>query len=182
MGDRVSRPKQTIKPLQPVLKPVMAEQSSSEPAPSTVIVIMGASGDLAKKKIYPTLWRVAKGGLFPKNTKIVGYARSDLTIEKLKEKCAPFLKATDEEADKLKDFWARNTYVRGSYTEKQAFDALSAEIKKQETGFKKANRLFYLALPPSVFAPVTSNIKLCCMSPCGWSRVIVEKPFGKGLS
>ena len=36
--------------------------------------------------------RVAKGGLFPKNTKIVGYARSDLTIEKLKEKCAPFLK------------------------------------------------------------------------------------------
>ena len=48
MGDRVSRPKQTIKPLQPVLKPVMAEQSSSEPAPSTVIVIMGASVSLLR--------------------------------------------------------------------------------------------------------------------------------------
>jgi glucose-6-phosphate 1-dehydrogenase len=180
MGDRVSRPKQKIEPIKPVLKPVMAEQSSSsEPASSTVIVIMGASGDLAKKKIYPTLWRVAKGGLFPKNTKLVGYARSDLTIEKLKEKCAPYLKATDKEADKLKDFWALNSYVRGSYTEKEAFVTLNAEITKQEAGFGTANRLFYLALPPSVFAPVTSNIKLCCMSQRGWSRVIVEKPFGK---
>merc|ERR1711994_125278 len=42
-----------------------------------------------------------------------------------------------------------------------------------------ANRLFYLALPPSVFEPVTSQIKETCMSPSGWSRVIIEKPFGK---
>ena len=85
--------------------------------------------------------RVAKGGLFPKNTKIVGYARSDLTIEKLKEKCTPFLKvlienltksklhyhaaththtlqAKEEDGAKLDDFWAMNSYVRGSYTEK----------------------------------------------------------------
>ena len=46
----------------------------------------------------------------------------------------------------------------------EAFEALNAETTKQESGFEKANRLFYLALPPSVFAPVTSNIKLCCMS------------------
>lgn len=46
MGDRVSRPKQKVEPIKPVLKPVMAEQSSSEPAPSTVIVVMGASVSL----------------------------------------------------------------------------------------------------------------------------------------
>ena len=45
-----------------------------------------------------------------------------------------------------------------------AFEKLNAEIVKLEAGHKKANRLFYLALPPSVFAPVTSNIKVCCMS------------------
>jgi glucose-6-phosphate 1-dehydrogenase len=89
------------------------------------------------------------------------------------------LKAKDEDATKLKEFWAMNTYVRGSYTEKDAFEKLNVEIVKLEAGHKKANRLFYLALPPSVFAPVTSNIKLCCMSSLGWSRVIVEKPFGK---
>lgn len=42
-----------------------------------------------------------------------------------------------------------------------------------------ANRLFYLALPPSVFEPVTTHLKETCMSRTGWSRVIVEKPFGK---
>ena len=43
MGDRVSRPKQKVEPIKPILKPVMAEQSPSQPAPSTVIVVMGAS-------------------------------------------------------------------------------------------------------------------------------------------
>ncbi|CAG7718452.1 unnamed protein product, partial [Allacma fusca] len=42
-----------------------------------------------------------------------------------------------------------------------------------------ANRVFYLALPPSVFEPVTSNIRNTCMAQKGWTRVIIEKPFGK---
>jgi glucose-6-phosphate 1-dehydrogenase len=43
------------------------------------------------------------------------------------------------------------------------------------------HRIFYLALPPSVYPPVCANIKRACMSPTGWTRIVVEKPFGKDL-
>ena len=56
-----------------------------------------------------------------------------------------------------------NSYVKGSYTERDAFENLNREILKIEQK-DAGNRLFYLALPPSVFAPVTTNIKACCMS------------------
>ena len=69
----------------------------------------------------------------------------------------------EEEAEKIEGFWSINSYVKGSYTEKAAFDNLNQEMLKIE-GKCSGNRLFYLALPPSVFAPVTSNIKASCMS------------------
>lgn len=147
----------------------------------STFVVMGASGDLAKKKIYPTLWQLFKKNLFPANTKVVGYARSGLSIAQLKDRVKPFLKLGADEEKKCDEFFAINEYVRGAYDEKEAFDNLAAKIWKLEQGFTSGNRLFYLALPPSVFDVVTSNIKLCCMSKTGWSRVIVEKPFGKDL-
>jgi len=55
-------------------------------------VIFGASGDLAKKKIYPTLWWLYRDDLLPKPTKFCGYARSKLTIASLKEQCLPYMK------------------------------------------------------------------------------------------
>jgi glucose-6-phosphate 1-dehydrogenase len=54
--------------------------------------------------------------------------------------------------------------VQGSYTEKAAFQNLNSEISKLEAGKEAGNRLFYLALPPSVFADVTKHIKATCMS------------------
>jgi len=65
---------------------------------------------------------------------------------------------------KIEEFWKINSYVKGSYTEADAFKNLNKELLKIE-GKVTGNRLFYLALPPSVFAPVTTNIKGCCMSP-----------------
>ena len=70
----------------------------------------------------------------------------------------------DGDKDKLDAFFATNSYVKGSYTEKDSFEGLNAEMLKLEAGYSAGNRLFYLSLPPSVFAAVTSNIKECCMS------------------
>lgn len=151
----------------------------AESNPSTVIIVLGASGDLAKKKIYPTLWMVFKNDRFPPGTRIVGYARSPLTVNDIKTKCKPFIKVKEGDAAKVDQFWAINSYVKGSYTEKEAFENLNKELLKIERGHEAGNRLFYLALPPSVFAPVTTHIKGAAMSPTGWSRIIVEKPFGK---
>lgn len=157
------------------LKSVRSTEESTNA--SHVFVVFGASGDLAKKKIYPTLWSVFKENLFPKGTRIVGYARSKLTVEDIRQKCQPWIKVKDGEESLLEEFWKANSYVAGSYDTKRDFELLNQEMTNLEE--KAANRLFYLALPPSVFASVTTLIKANCMSTSGWSRIIVEKPFGK---
>lgn len=69
----------------------------------------------------------------------------------------------NDEKDKLDLFFKVNHYVQGSYTDGGAFENLNVELRKLENG-SKANRIFYLALPPSVFMPVTENLSKFCMS------------------
>ena len=83
------------------------------------------------------------------------------------------------EEEKADLFWSLNSYVAGSYDSQSDFENLDSAINELESGAGTGNRLFYLALPPSVFIPVTSHLKTAAMSKTGWTRVIVEKPFGK---
>lgn len=73
------------------LKCVREEKHDADEA-SHIFVVLGASGDLAKKKIYPTLWALFKENLVPKNTRFVGYARSKLSVDDIRQKCQPWLK------------------------------------------------------------------------------------------
>ncbi|XP_061651380.1 glucose-6-phosphate 1-dehydrogenase isoform X1 [Phyllopteryx taeniolatus] len=145
-----------------------------------VFIIMGASGDLAKKKIYPTLWWLFRDGLLPEKTFFIGFARSDLTVDAIRASCMPYLKVTDSEADRLSVFFSRNSYISGKYADDDSFSNLNKHILTLPGG-SEANRLFYLALPPTVYHDVTKNIKHHCISEKGWTRVIVEKPFGHDL-
>uniref|UniRef100_A0A4W4HLB3 Glucose-6-phosphate 1-dehydrogenase n=1 Tax=Electrophorus electricus TaxID=8005 RepID=A0A4W4HLB3_ELEEL len=145
-----------------------------------IFIIMGASGDLAKKKIYPTLWWLFRDGLLPEQTYFVGFARSDLTVDALRTACLPYMKVADTEADRLEAFFIRNSYISGKYGDEVAFSNLHSHLLSLPGG-AEANRLFYLALPPSVYLDVTKNIHRRCMSTKGWNRVIVEKPFGRDL-
>lgn len=72
------------------------------------------------------------------------------------------MKATPEEKEQYEAFWQLNEYVAGSYDQRRDFEMLNKEIAKKEK-FAPANRLFYLALPPSVFEPVTTNLRNTCM-------------------
>jgi len=147
--------------------------------PIHTFVVMGASGDLAKKKIYPTLWWLYKDDLLPKNTKIVGYARSKISIDDILKKSVPFMKVKPEEKEKCNAFFQINSYVAGAYDKSDGFAGLHQAINALEGG-TGGNRLFYLALPPSVYADVTKNLKGQCMAQEPfWTRVIVEKPFGR---
>ncbi|XP_042911187.1 glucose-6-phosphate 1-dehydrogenase X [Parasteatoda tepidariorum] len=140
-----------------------------------VFIILGASGDLAKKKIYPTLWALFRDGLLPGKTRFVGYARSNITVEEIRKKCEPYLTIKSDQEGKLDAFFKLNAYVQGSYDKAEDYVKLNKELDKHSP----ANRLFYLALPPTVFATVTENVKLNCMAPKGWTRIIIEKPFGR---
>ena len=81
-----------------------------------------------------------------------------MTVTQLREKCVGTVKAKEGEEDLLEQFWAANHYVAGSYDNQGDFQRLNQEMVAVEKGI--ANRLFYLALPPSVFKPVTSMLKV----------------------
>ncbi|KAM7535358.1 hypothetical protein Aperf_G00000101743 [Anoplocephala perfoliata] len=151
---------------------------------SHVFVILGASGDLARKKIYPTLWWLYRDRLLPKRTYFFGYARSDLSVEVIKEKSTPYMKVNKEkleEIQRFEQFWKENTYIRGSYTESKDFEALDKAIVEKYGHL--VNRIFYLALPPFTYMTSSSHLAESCKSkhPDVWTRLIIEKPFGRDL-
>lgn len=151
------------------------------------IVVVGASGDLAKKKTFPSLLNLFADDLLPKNTNIWGYARSKLTNEELRIRIRPYLVKEDHKEDVVDNFLAIVRFHEGSsYGDIDAYEKLKKDINEFETSMplqKHYNRLFYFAIPPNVFAETALAIKKTCMQDDvkGWTRLIVEKPFGRDL-
>ena len=75
----------------------------------------------------------------------------------------PLTQVTDTETERLSAFFSRNTYISGKYADEDSFTKLNTHILSLPGG-PEANRLFYLALPPTVYHDVTKNIRHCCMS------------------
>eukprot|EP01133_Synstelium_polycarpum_P010891 gene10891-12693_t len=146
-----------------------------------MVVVVGASGDLAKKKTYPALFGLFCRDLLPHETRIYGYARSHIELEEFKKKIASHLKGDEE---KKKMFLELCKYHNGAYDTKESYDKFDQLLCQEEKTFKDThiNRLFYMAIPPSIFLDVAKGIKDSLISKTGWSRVIVEKPFGKDLT
>lgn len=145
---------------------------------STVIIVLGASGDLAKKKTFPALFGVFKHDYMPENTVILGYARSEMGRKEFHDRISSKLAKNEEENNKVSKFLDLCHYVKGSYDKDQDFQNLDKEMIKYEEGFEKNQRIFYLALPPSVYGDVSKGLKHNCYSNSGKNRLVVEKPFG----
>lgn len=163
-----------------------ASRDEIEMKDNTVIIVFGASGDLAKKKTFPALFGLFRQGFLPPDVKIVGYARTKMERDDFCARAVSYIKNAQNDAEitasigKFKDLLS---YVTGSYDDGAGFDALDVHLKDIEAKYtsKDRNRLFYFALPPNVFVTVAKNIKEHCYAEPGVNRIIVEKPFGKDL-
>ncbi len=148
-------------------------------------VIVGASGDLATRKIYPALFALDARGLLPPNCQICGYGRTAMTSEALRVRLAPRLVCDDLDARTCSlgqsSFLERCHYVAGDYTG-AGFQGLVGELQRLE-GPIPAPRIFYLAIPPTVFPDVVTAIGAAGLASCStcdpWARVVIEKPFGR---
>ena len=89
---------------------------------------------------------------------------------------------TREIEEQLQQFEKICSYISGQYDEDNSFVALNKHIEKVEEGQREHHRVFYMALPPSVFIPVQEHLKRTCYPKKGIARIIVEKPFGKDLA
>mmetsp|Transcript_21329 Transcript_21329/g.36661 ORF Transcript_21329/g.36661 Transcript_21329/m.36661 type:complete len:527 (-) Transcript_21329:244-1824(-) len=146
------------------------------------IVVLGASGDLAKKKTYPSLFALWNTGFLPKDVLIMGYSRSKLTDDDLRQRITPGLSGKGSPVD-IQAFLRLCVYRSGPFESEESWGKVEEEILSREQKFQgNANRLFYMAVPPSVFSPATVVISKLCMGKRGWNRFILEKPFGHDLA
>ncbi|KAM0755969.1 glucose-6-phosphate 1-dehydrogenase [Meredithblackwellia eburnea MCA 4105] len=153
---------------------------------NTLIVVLGASGDLAKKKTFPALFGLYNNGFLPKGIKIVGYARTKMDEKEYHSRASQYIKAPiPAMKQKLTEFLSICTYVSGQYDQDSSFQELEKALVAIESEYEDKsapkNRVFYMALPPSVFTVVAEHLKKNNYSKGGINRIIVEKPFGKDL-
>lgn len=108
-----------------------------------------------------------------------------MSDEEFHKRGVSYIKGTDdpEVSKKLDEFKSVMSYVSGSYDGDDGYLALKKALEEIESKYqsKEVNRLFYMALPPSVFIPVAQGLRRNCRTEKGTNRIIVEKPFGKDL-
>jgi len=148
-----------------------------------ILVIFGATGDLAQNKLIPSLFSLFKENLLPEKFFIVGFSRRDFAIEDFHK----YFESEKEDA-KWSDFTKHLLYQSGSFEEKDGYQKLNSQLEEidKKMGACVA-RFFYLATPPDHYEIILDNLVMTKLSEgCGhegsnWTRVIIEKPFGKDL-
>jgi glucose-6-phosphate 1-dehydrogenase len=150
-----------------------------EPPPFSII-IFGATGDLTRKKLIPALF-----SLFIKENitrfKIIGFARRDWNKEKFQNEARKLVNSDNfaDVRDDIKNiFLDQIDYIQSSFDEEKGYKEIA---KKSE---KYPNRLYYLATPPSAYPAIIDKLGMHNLTgkDAGYTRIIIEKPFGKDLA
>ena len=156
------------------------------PAPFT-LVIFGATGDLAGRKLLPALWALWREQYLPPDFAIVGVGRKEkadqVFREEVRKSLIEFGKA---DAAGLPDFLAHVFYQRSDITTTDGMQVVATRVRELEKEKQlPGNRLFYLAVDPEFFGPIveglagTQMVRSDAEQP--WTRIIIEKPFGHDL-
>ena len=141
--------------------------------PSDALVLLGATGDLAYKQIFPALYAMMRRGQL--KIPIIGLARQPWTSEQLRARARESIQARGEiEPSVFEQLAPLLSYVAGDYRDQKTFDAL-----RQALG-QSRRPLYYLAIPPSMFGAVAAG--LAASGCAAGARVVVEKPFGRDVS
>jgi glucose-6-phosphate 1-dehydrogenase len=155
------------------------------------IVVFGASGDLAKRKVVPAMYDLAQHKALGERYGIVGFARTAMTDEAFRTSLGEAAKTISEvgpiDPAKWDEFASNLYYVKGDYNNDASYAELAkrlAEIDQQKQ--LGGNRLFYLSTPPEVYPDIVEQLGRAGLarptSPNSWVRIIIEKPFGRDLA
>ena len=149
------------------------------------VAIAGASGDLARRKIVPAFFSLFCQGFLPDKFNLIGFARTELDDDSfrnmLRENLACRYSPPASCHELMDGFLSRCFYVQGLYDSRASFLDMYSRLREIEGG-ADCCRLFYLAVPPSVFAGLSDALAGSGLVACGreypWTRVVIEKPFG----
>jgi len=164
--------------------PTGAATGAERHSPPAALTVFGASGDLAARKLFPAIAALAREGALDQHFGLVGVARTDMSDDAFRERLH---KAAPDGGARWDAIVSAARYVNGDYAGRETFGALASVLEELDgSAGTEGNRLFYLATVPKVFpdiitalgsygAPATSPEK-------GWTRIVIEKPFGRDLA
>ncbi len=153
------------------------------PEESTALIIFGVTGDLTSRKLIPALYELLRNERLPDDLSIIGFARRDWDTEAMRSHLAqgigeharskPIL---NQLVNKLS---AQMHYIQSSFDEEDGYLKLRETIEK----LRISNCLYYLAVPPEAYSTITKQLGVVNLAKTsnGWSRIIIEKPYGSDL-
>ncbi|MBI5015488.1 MAG: glucose-6-phosphate dehydrogenase [Deltaproteobacteria bacterium] len=156
------------------------------------VVIFGASGDLTHRKLLPSLFHLFRRGLLPPEFFVLGclsYGDSPSTDDAFRQAVRGSLAANGSApAEALDAFVGRCSFVPGDYRDPAVYEALGHRGAEQDAARgTDGRRVFYLAVPPTLHEPIVAHLGAASLvrepaDGSGWTRVVVEKPFGRDLA
>lgn len=150
-------------------------------------VLFGATGDLAKRKIYPALYNLYLDQKLPQALSVIGLGRKEVSNEDFKEKVRDsivnFSRRLEHHSTEFEEFLDAFRYTTLDITHPNDYAKLLGLVKQREEELNiKENRMFYLSVSPEFFSTIALKIKESGLgSTKGWKRLMIEKPFGHDL-
>ncbi len=173
------------------VNPLRAGMQTDRVTDPCSIVFFGASGDLFKRMLLPAMYALRLHGILPNDFAIVGFSRTEYSDDDFRDYCKQQLAEFAPEGEKPQgalwdDFAKRLSYMSADFNDPNCYAALKRRLDENDDKLgTKGNRLYYLSTPPSVFPIIIDQLKTAALDPRaderGWSRIIVEKPFGTDL-
>jgi len=159
----------------------LPERPPIAPASECTMVIFGAGGDLTRRKLIPALLNLRRGGLLAEKFAVIAIVWPEVAedgfLTKLLEDIVPHLEPPPTEAESTR-IRSRVSVVAGNLDDPATYAAIRAKL--DQNGLPSA--LFYLAVPPTLFAPIAKQLGAAGLArsenPAVWRRIVVEKPFG----
>ncbi len=158
------------------------------PVAATTLVIFGATGDLAKRKLLPALYNLAHDGALPERFHLIGVSRKEKEHEDYREECEKAIRQFSRrkpDDDVLAGLLENVKYVPGEFDEESVYSELEKELDEFEADAgEKLNRAFYLSTAPNFFPLIIERLGEGGLSHHEGAevRVIIEKPFGTTLA
>ena len=152
----------------------------------TILVVFGPTGDLMARKVVPSLYYLREKGQLPAQLRVVGFGRREWGDDELRAHVRGILSERAAHADPadIEEFLRIFEYQRGEFHDPAAYADTQRHLARIQTEWGVcANKLFYLAVPPENYEVIFRNLAdggltMECSDLTGWTRVLVEKPFG----
>jgi glucose-6-phosphate 1-dehydrogenase len=155
------------------------------------IVFFGASGDLFKRMLLPAIYAMRLNGTLPADFGLIGFSRSEYDDDGFRKYCFDQLEQFAPAGQKPSggmwdDFAKRISYITADFNDTKHFVELKEKLLHNDAELKTGgNHIFYLSTPPPVFPEIVKHLKNAKLDPAnnetGYTRIIVEKPFGTDL-